>query len=78
VKADQPGWPSLLTDYEAAIAEFERASVELTAALAHRVTSRREFDSLLVAEARAREAVIVRRMRLINLWRATAETHSVD
>jgi hypothetical protein len=65
-------WPTLLRDYEAAIAMFESVSRALTAALIGRNADDDELRALVVAEERAREAVILERMRLINLWRESA------
>ena len=64
-----PEWPRLLSDYEAAIAEFEAVSRALTTALNERNASDDDFRELLLAEERARETVVLARMRLINLWR---------
>ena len=62
-------WPVLLREYESAIAEFERVSRALTSALTERSATDDDFRALLVAEERARETVVLARMRLINLWR---------
>jgi hypothetical protein len=62
-------WPGLLREYESAIAEFERVSRALTSALTERSATDDDFRALLVAEERARETVVLARMRLINLWR---------
>ena len=62
-------WPALLRDYEAAIAEFETMSRALTSTLAGRNSPDDDFRALLVAEEKARETVVLARMRLINLWR---------
>jgi hypothetical protein len=67
--AANPEWPALLRDYEGAIGEFERVSRALTAVLAGRNASDDEVRGLVVAEERARETVVLARMRLINLWR---------
>ena len=69
-------WPALLRDYEGAIAEFERVSRALMAVLAERNASDDEVRGLVVAEERARETVVLARMRLINLWRESGLEHS--
>ena len=73
--AANPEWPALLRDYEGAIAEFERMSRALTAVLAERNASDDEVRGLVVAEERARERVVLARMRLINLWRESGLEH---
>ena len=70
-----PEWPALLRDYEGAIAEFERVSRALTAVLAERNASDDEVRGLVAAEERARETVVLARMRLINLWRESGVEH---
>jgi hypothetical protein len=62
-------WPVLLREYESAIAEFDRVSRALTSVLAGRSATDDDFRALVVAEERARETVVLARMRLINLWR---------
>ena len=62
-------WPALLRDYESAIAEFESVSRALTTSLNERNASNEDLRALVVAEERARETVVLARMRLINLWR---------
>ena len=69
--ADDSEWPLLLADYQAAIATFESTSGALMAALTERNATDDNLRSLVVAEERARETVILARMRLINLWRAS-------
>jgi hypothetical protein len=64
-------WPALLGDYQATIAEFEGASAALMGALTERNATDDDLRRLLEAEERARDAVILARMRLINLWRAS-------
>jgi hypothetical protein len=64
-------WPALLSDYQEAIAEFESASRALMGALTERNATDDNLRQLVVAEERAREAVILARMRLINLWRVS-------
>jgi hypothetical protein len=73
--AANPEWPALLRDYEGAIAEFERVSRALTAVLAERNASDDEVHGLVAAEERARETVVLARMRLINLWRESGLEH---
>jgi hypothetical protein len=55
--------------YEAALKEFERVSAALTAALVDRHSNPEVFPALAEAEASARDAVMLTRMRLINAWR---------
>jgi hypothetical protein len=69
-------WPALLRDYEGAIAEFERVSRALTTVLAERNASDDEVRSLVIAEERARETVVLARIRLINLWRESGAERS--
>jgi len=64
-----PEWPALLRGYEAAIAEFESVSRALTTALMERNAADSDLRELVLAEERARETVVLARMRLINLWR---------
>jgi hypothetical protein len=75
VTSANPEWPALLRDYEGAIAEFESVSRALTAVLAERNASDDEVRGLVVAEERARESVVLARMRLINLWRESGSQH---
>jgi hypothetical protein len=75
MSAANPEWPALLRDYEGAIAEFERVSRALTAVLAERNASDDEVRALVVAEERARETVVLARIRLINLWRESGAEH---
>jgi hypothetical protein len=70
-------WPALLRDYEGAIAEFEGVSRALMAVLAEHNASDDEVRGLVVAEERARETVVLARMRLINLWRESGLEHSM-
>jgi hypothetical protein len=62
-------WPRLLKDYEAALAAFENASRALTLALVERHPADYRFFDFVVAEEKARDSVIVARMRLIESWR---------
>jgi hypothetical protein len=69
-------WPALLRDYEAAIAEFDSVSRALSAALVERNAADADVGALVVAEERARETVVLLRMRLMNLWRESGLEHS--
>jgi hypothetical protein len=72
-------WPELLRAYESAIAEFEGVSSALMGALTERNSTDEDLRALVVAEERARETVVLARMRLINLWResgAESEHHA--
>jgi hypothetical protein len=64
-----PDWPALLTDYQTALEEFERVTKAVTAALVDRNSAAETFPELFAAESRARDAVILSRMRLVNAWR---------
>ena len=64
-----PEWPEFLRAYQAAIAEFHRVSSALTTALTERSSAEDDFRALVMAEERARETVVLARMRLMNLWR---------
>lgn len=66
-------WPALLTAYQAALAEFDRTTAALTAALVDRDFDTDDFPALLAAEERAREAVVLTRMRLVDAWRDTQQ-----
>jgi len=66
---DHPEWPILLTDYEGALEEFERVTEALTAALVDPNSAADDFSELFAAETRARDAVVLSRMRLMNAWR---------
>lgn len=68
---DDSEWPVLLADYQAAIAAFESSSRALMAALTGRNATDDDLRALVVEEEKAREAVILARMRLINLWRVS-------
>jgi hypothetical protein len=61
-------WPGLLKDYEAALAAFESASRALTVALVERHPADSRFVDFVVAEEKARDSVIVARVRLIETW----------
>ena len=69
MSAADPEWPAALRDYELAIAEFEGVSRALTTALNERNPRDDGLQALIVSEERARETVVLARMRLINLWR---------
>jgi hypothetical protein len=69
MSAADPEWPELLRGYEAAIAEFESVSRALTTALMERNAGDNDLRALVLEEERARETVVLARMRLINLWR---------
>lgn len=64
-----PDWPALLSDYQATLEEFERVSKALTAALIDRESAAADLPALFAAESRARDAVVLSRMRLVNAWR---------
>jgi hypothetical protein len=74
---DDPDWPALLTDYEAALEEFERVTKALTAAMLAPGGPNDDHHSLLAAEAAARDAVVLTRMRLMSAWRdsTSADVH---
>jgi len=69
MSAADSDWPALLRDYQSAIAEFESVSRALTTSLNERNANNDDLRALVVAEERARETVVLARMRLINLWR---------
>ena len=66
-------WAGLLDEYQAAELEFSI----LASAVADKLVGRGAFDDdlnvLLAAEERAREVVILARLRIINVWRETQE-----
>ena len=64
-----PDWPALLTDYEAALEQFEAASRALTAALMRPGGPNGETGALLSAETIASDTVVLTRTRLMNAWR---------
>jgi hypothetical protein len=66
-------WRGLLTEYEFAVDLFERASRTLTRAMMTSSIPRDQIEVLVNAEAKARDATTAVRLRLINLWRATAD-----
>jgi hypothetical protein len=69
--AADPDWPILLLllEYKRALTMFEKASNALTAALVDCDTSVDDFPPLFAAEASARDAVVLCRMRIVTLWR---------
>jgi hypothetical protein len=62
-------WPALLTAYQAALEEFERVTKTLTLLLADRTSTPEDFRGVFAAEAKARDLVVLSRMRLMNAWR---------
>jgi len=64
-----PDWPALLTAYHAAVDEFERITKTLTLLLVDRNSTPEDFRGVFEAEAKARDMVILTRMRLMNAWR---------
>ena len=71
-------WRTLLEDYEYAVDLLERASRTLTRALLADRAPRDEIEALIEAEMKARDATASARLRLVNLWRATADGHAND
>jgi hypothetical protein len=67
--SEDPDWPALLTDYEAALEVFERVTKALTVAMLRPGGPNGDERALLAAEAAARDAVVMTRMRLMNAWR---------
>jgi hypothetical protein len=64
-----PDWRTLLTAYKSAVEDFDRVTAALTAAIADRSSDPSDFPALFAAEASARDAVILARIRLMNAWR---------
>jgi hypothetical protein len=62
-------WPALLSDYEAALAQFQRVTEALTRALVDLDSTPEDFRGLFAAEERARDTVLLTRTRLVNAWR---------
>ena len=66
-------WSGLLEEYEAAELQFSI----LASAIADKLAGTAAFDDdlnvLLAAEERAREVVILARLRIINVWREAQE-----
>jgi hypothetical protein len=71
---NNPDWPTVLARYEAALEQFEQASKALTTALVDRGSGAEDFDALLAAEAVARDAVVLTRMRALNAWLASTSS----
>jgi hypothetical protein len=71
-------WRTLLSEYEYAVDLLERASRTLTRALVTDAVSREEIEALVDAEIKAREATASARLRLVDLWRATAHDQHND
>jgi hypothetical protein len=65
------GWPELLADYKAIVERFDTVSRALGDALAKPGEANGHLAALLAAEAQARDAVVLTRTRLMNLWRDT-------
>jgi len=66
-------WPALLADYEVALEHFEQTSKALTIALVNGDSE--TFSALAGTEAKAREAVVAMRLRLLNAWRDSERTN---
>jgi hypothetical protein len=64
-------WPTLLANYKVIVDRFEVISRGLVAALDKPGEANGQLAALLAAEAGAREAVVLARTRLMNLWRET-------
>ena len=64
-------WRALLTDYKAIVDQFDVVSRALSAALAKPGDANGNLVALVAAEASARDAVVLARTRLMNLWRET-------
>jgi hypothetical protein len=71
-------WRALLEEYQYAVDLVERASRTLTRALVTDGLPRDEIEALIAAETKARDATAAARLRLVNLWRATADGHVND
>jgi hypothetical protein len=76
VSPADPEWPALLRAYEEAIAEFESVSRALRGTLVERNAADSDIAALVDLEERARETVVLLRMRLMNLWRESGSEHS--
>ena len=73
-----PDWPVLLSHYHAAVAEFNSVSRALTAALTAGHVTDEALHGLISSEEKARETVVLARIRLINLWReSNMESHDL-
>jgi hypothetical protein len=71
-------WRTLLEEYEYAVALLTRASRTLTRALLTGGIPHDQIEALIEAEIKARDAIASARLRLVNLWRATADGHVDD
>ena len=70
---NESDWPTLLSDYQSAVKDFESVSAALTAALSGQYPLGADFMDLIRAEERLRETVILARVRLLNRWRDSVE-----
>jgi len=59
----------MLIDYHAAIDEFERVTQALTLLIVDRTSTPEDFRGMFAAEAKARDMVVLTRLRLLNAWR---------
>jgi hypothetical protein len=71
-------WRTLLAEYEYAVDLLASASRTLTRALLTDGIPREEIEALIEAETKARDATASARLRLVNLWRATANGSVTD
>ena len=62
-------WPALLTDYQAALDDFDRVTELMTLLLVDGTSTAEDFRGVFAAETKARDVVVLTRMRLINAWR---------
>ncbi len=62
-------WPRLLADYKSLIEGFDGVSRTLSDALAKPGEANGQLLGLITAEVQARDAVVLARTRLMNLWR---------
>jgi hypothetical protein len=65
----EPDRRALLTDYQAALAQFDAISEALTHALLQSGGANGQAAALIAAETSARDSVVLYRMRLINACR---------
>ena len=70
---NESDWPTLLSDYQSAVKDFESVSAALTAALSGQYPLGVDFLDLIAAEERLRETLILARMRLLNRWRDSVD-----
>ena len=70
---NESDWPTLLSDYQSAVKDFESVSAALTAAHSGQYPLGADFMDLIRAEERLRETVILTRMRLLNRWRDSVD-----